>query len=430
MILPIDRKINDRTPYATYALIAINTAILLVVSIAANNENHLISIYKTYGYVPDHFQAHSILTHMFMHGGGFHLVANMVFLGFFGLNVERRLGPFVYLSLYLLSGFTSLGLFLLMDPTGDIPLVGASGAISGVTGMYLALYRGRLVSVFSIAGPFQARAVVFVLFWAGIEVFYAIVMSKEVMVAHWAHVGGFLGGVCAVLILMRTGFKGHPENPHMGPKNLSATFTQLKYIPASKQPLISPNSSFALLSRHEEEPPSEIKKILPKSTYPHVAADHLDFPEAEKLQNTLEELGFPCALFPQKRMVELPVLEIANQITINGHIGWEREMGTAVARDPDFIYFMSSAQIDNTLFLCIFLTSPWTEVRISEKLTDRLLFELAIELRRKVPKAHLSPGFVALSEMKPDQIPTFQTQQDLDKHHLWILQEKTVGKTT
>jgi hypothetical protein len=129
-------------------------------------------------------------------------------------------------------------------------------------------------------------------------------------------------------------------------------------------------------------------------------------------------------------MVELPVLEIANQITINGHIGWEREMGTAVARDPDFIYFMSSAQIDDTLFLCIFLTSPWTEVRISEKLTDRLLFELAIELRRKVPKAYLSPGFVALSEMKPDQIPTFQTQQDLDKHHLWILQEKTVGKTT
>ncbi len=428
MILPIDRKINDRTPYITYALIAINSIILLLISFAARNEDHLISLYKTYGYVPDQFQAHSILTHMFMHGGGFHLVANMVFLGFFGLNVERRLGPLVYLIFYLLSGLTSLGLFLLMAPSGDTPLVGASGAISGVTGMYLALYRGRLVTVFSIAGPFQARAVVFVLFWAGIEVFYAIVMSKDVMVAHWAHVGGFLGGVMAVLILLRTQFRGYPENPHKGPKNLSATFAQLKYIPASNRPLMTPNSSFALLSRHEEEPSSAIEKILPETTYPHVVADNLDFPRAEKLRNTLEEMGFPCALYPQKRMVELPLLEIANRITINGHLGWERETGTSIVRDPDFVYLMTSAQLDESIFLCLFLTSPWTELRISENISDCSLYELAVDLRKKIPSAHLSPGFIALSEERTDRIPVFSTQDELDKHHLWILQGKTLGK--
>ncbi len=427
MILPIDRKINDQVPYVTYALIAINSLILLVVSLVASNEDHLISIYMTYGFVPDAVRPHAILTHMFMHGGGIHLVGNMVFLGFFGLNVERRLGGLTFLLLYLFSGMTSLGLFLGMGPSGDTPLVGASGAISGVTGMYLALYRTRLVTVFSVAGPFQARAAVFVLFWAGMEVFNAVVMSDAVMVAHWAHVGGFVGGFATVFLLLRNGFKGHPENPAAGPKNLAESFTQFRYIPSTGKPITPSNSTFSLRARYEEPPPPEARASFHLNSSPNRIASGLTMEKAIELIACLEkEHAYPCNMYPEKSLVRLPPLELASTITINGHLGWQSEVGFPVARDPDFIYMIEAARIQDTLIMDLFITSPWTNLRTSDKISSRSLAEIAGDLRRRLPAAQMGPGFIALSGNQPDRIQEFASQEELDNHNLWVLQGYTL----
>ena len=422
MILPIDRRINSRVPWITYSLIAINSWALFWVILVARSAEQLMDIYMTYGFVPGDVRPHAVFTHMFMHGGGIHLVGNMVFLGFFGLNVERRLGPLPFLVIYLVSGLTSLGLFLGMSPAGNTPLVGASGAISGVTGMYLALYRTRFVTVFSVAGPFKTRAAVFVLFWAGVEIFNAVISGEEVMVAHWAHVGGFVGGFAAVSLLIRGGFKGYPEDPDAGPKNLSASFTQLRYIPTSAEPL----STFSLLARHEEPPPPETKSFLSMDTSPHHVASGLSLQEAEDLNSRLENHSYPCRIFPDKSLVQLPILELAGTITINGHIGWQSEAGYPVARDPDFVYFMEAGRVADTIVLDLFLTSPWTNVRTSGKICSRPLEEIAGDLRKRLPEVHLGPGFIALSEGQLDRIPEFAGQPELDRHHLWFLQGKTL----
>src|SRR5436190_23978197 len=100
------------------------------------------------------------LTSMFLHGGWFHLIGNMWFLWLFGNNVEDSMGHVRYLAFYLLSGFAAAAVQTFMNPTSVLPMVGASGAISGIMGAYIVLYPRVLVHMLVVLVIFITSIVV------------------------------------------------------------------------------------------------------------------------------------------------------------------------------------------------------------------------------------------------------------------------------
>ena len=102
----------------------------------------------------------ALLTSMFMHGGWFHIIGNMWFLAIFGDNVEDAMGPFVFLFFYVVCGLAAAWAHIFMNPSSALPMVGASGAISGVMGAYVMLYPRAPVHVLVFFGFFFTRIIV------------------------------------------------------------------------------------------------------------------------------------------------------------------------------------------------------------------------------------------------------------------------------
>ncbi len=144
------------------------------------------------------------LTHMFLHGGWFHLIGNMWFLWVFGDNVEDAMGGFRFAAFYLLCGLAAFAAQALTNPSSAIPMVGASGAIGGVMGAYARLYPRAPVHLMVVFFVFVNRTVVpaFLMlgYWFLIQVLAGIpaLASQAGGVAFWAHVGGFLAGVLLI----------------------------------------------------------------------------------------------------------------------------------------------------------------------------------------------------------------------------------------
>jgi membrane associated rhomboid family serine protease len=140
-------------------------------------------------------------THMFLHGGWLHLLGNALFLWVFGNNVEDSMGRARFLVFYVLCGLAAAGAQVLADPASPVPMVGASGAISGVMGAYLVLYprvHVRMLFVFVIILRVIALpAWVVLLWWFGLQVLMAFGESTG-GVAVLAHIGGFVAGVVLV----------------------------------------------------------------------------------------------------------------------------------------------------------------------------------------------------------------------------------------
>src|SRR5690349_21921382 len=105
-------------------------------------------------------QMSHVITSMFLHGGWFHLLGNMWFLWLFGNNVEDSMGHFRYFVFYLLSGLAAAAAQTFVNPSSAIPMVGASGAISGVMGAYIVLYPRVRVHMLVFLGIFITRSVV------------------------------------------------------------------------------------------------------------------------------------------------------------------------------------------------------------------------------------------------------------------------------
>lgn len=148
----------------------------------------------------------TIFSSMFIHGGLMHFVGNMLFLWVFGDNIEDRLGHIKYLLFYLLTGAVATLGHLAISPQSQTPLVGASGAISGVMGAYLILYpfnRIKVLIIFVFITAVQLPAILFLGFWFLLQVFNglgSLGMSEQVDVAFFAHGGGFLAGATLAVI--------------------------------------------------------------------------------------------------------------------------------------------------------------------------------------------------------------------------------------
>ncbi len=141
---------------------------------------------------------YTLFTSMFMHGGWFHLIGNMWFLGIFGDNVEDAMGPIRFTVFYFLCGLAAAGAQMASAPNSAVPMVGASGAIGGVMGAYAVLYPRAPVHMLVFFGFFITRVVVpaFLMlgYWFVLQLLGGIVPG-EAGVAFWAHIGGFVAGI-------------------------------------------------------------------------------------------------------------------------------------------------------------------------------------------------------------------------------------------
>lgn len=150
----------------------------------------------------------TLFTSMFLHGGWVHLTGNMLYLWIFGNNVEDATGHMRFVLFYLVCGVAAALVQASSDPDSTVPMVGASGAISGVLGAYLLLYPRARILVFVPLG-FYARLLrlpaLWVLgFWFVLQVLNAAATgSGQAGVAWGAHVGGFIAGLVLVPIFKR-----------------------------------------------------------------------------------------------------------------------------------------------------------------------------------------------------------------------------------
>ena len=144
---------------------------------------------------------YTVITHMFMHGGWLHIIGNMWFLYIFGDNIEDSMGSVRFVLFYLICGLAAVLVQMIMNPFSAVPMVGASGAISGVMGAYIVLFPRAPVHMLVFFGFFFTRIVVPAFFMLGywfLLQFLGGVFSLGVAsggVAFWAHVGGFIAGM-------------------------------------------------------------------------------------------------------------------------------------------------------------------------------------------------------------------------------------------
>lgn len=206
-----NQRLHGR-PYVTYLLIAINAIIFLAEMIVTANFSDRTAtnaLLQTYGAIPykllggDIFSA---ISSMFLHGGIAHLIGNMLFLFVFGDNIEDKFGRIKYVLLYIAWGLAAAyahSFYAVSTGGGEIPAIGASGAVSGVLGAYLVLF--PRAKIFTIIAAFfittvRIPAIAYIPFWFVMQVILSL-LNPLGGVAYVAHIGGFLAGVLTGYVL-------------------------------------------------------------------------------------------------------------------------------------------------------------------------------------------------------------------------------------
>ena len=193
-----------KTPWATYTIVAANIVVHFLVTW---NTNFVISdrVARTFGFSPASFgnlsAVPTLVTSIFFHGDLLHLFGNMIFLLVFGRRVENQLETVNFLTFYLATGISACLAHLLMEPNSSSPLIGASGAISGVLGaFFICNPTARITLVLDPALIyFLHRLTIRLPAWVFLPVWFFLQISLGLKphganVAFWAHAGGFLTG--------------------------------------------------------------------------------------------------------------------------------------------------------------------------------------------------------------------------------------------
>ena len=213
-----NQRLHGR-PYVTYLLIAINAIIFLAeVIVTANFSDRAATnaLLQTYGAIPNKVlggDIFSVISSMFLHGGIAHLIGNMLFLFVFGDNIEDKFGRIKYVLFYIAWGFAAAyahSFYAVSTGGGDIPAIGASGAVSGVLGAYLVLF--PRAKIFTIIAAFfittvRIPAIAYIPFWFVMQVIFGL-LNPLGGVAYLAHIGGFLAGVLTGYV-MKNVIAGH-----------------------------------------------------------------------------------------------------------------------------------------------------------------------------------------------------------------------------
>lgn len=203
IIIPIGSdKYGGRQPIEGWMLIALNTLIFFITQGSLKS-------FQDYGLTPNDFHLYTVITSMFIHADFLHLFFNMLFLFLVIHNLSNRLGPFLFLLLYFISGIFSALLHLLIyraTVAGDMPVVGASGAVFGVTGAFLIFYPTTRINFVYFIGFFLGKGRTLALIFFGglffIQLFLALAFDQsESSTAYIVHIFGFLAGVVFAIII-------------------------------------------------------------------------------------------------------------------------------------------------------------------------------------------------------------------------------------
>lgn len=211
MFFPIgdDQVKGGARPIFSYSFLLLNILVFLYqLSLSSPELNAFIF---HFGAVPSEITSgdnyFSLFTSMFLHGGWFHLIGNMMFLWVFADNIEANLGNWRFLLYYLLGGLAAHALHIYFYPQDPIPTVGASGAISAVLGTYLVLFPFSRIKILFILllTYFRIPALLFLLIWFGQQLFYgytSLNASESTNNVAWmAHIGGFAFGLLAGFLI-------------------------------------------------------------------------------------------------------------------------------------------------------------------------------------------------------------------------------------
>ena len=151
---------------------------------------------------------------MFLHGHWPHLLGNMLYLWIFGNNIEDAVGHFGFIVFYLLCGVGAAAAQVVVAPDSTVPMIGASGAVSGVLGAYLLLFpRARVLVLFPIWifwRVFYVPAIVVLALWFVLQLLSGLaVLGVNITggIAFWAHIGGFVSGLVLILLFKKRGVR-------------------------------------------------------------------------------------------------------------------------------------------------------------------------------------------------------------------------------
>ncbi len=215
MLIPLrDDNLIRQTPVATMTIIGLCVAVFLYQEALPGRGGEIVAL--GFGMIPsvlfgtnqlDPGIPHvapwlTIFTSMFLHGGFLHIAGNMIYLWVFGRAMENALGPVRFVLFYLLCGVAAALTQAFIESNAEVPMIGASGAISGVLGGYLLLFpRARVLVLFfwGLITTFNLSAKALLLWWIAIQLLSLFLSAKgEGGVAWYAHVGGFVAGLLLV----------------------------------------------------------------------------------------------------------------------------------------------------------------------------------------------------------------------------------------
>lgn len=148
----------------------------------------------TFGFRPSQASLLTTLSAMFLHGGVLHLAGNMLYLWIYGPNVERRLGRGAFVSLYFTTGVLGTLLYAIMSIGSPVPMVGASGAISGILGAYLIFFPINSIHFLLYVTTVRVPAWLVLLFYVVLDNAIPFILNSASSTAHAAHLGGFFAG--------------------------------------------------------------------------------------------------------------------------------------------------------------------------------------------------------------------------------------------
>ncbi|MFH1006752.1 MAG: rhomboid family intramembrane serine protease [Candidatus Latescibacterota bacterium] len=210
-MIPLKDDNPTRTfPFVTLTLLGLNVAVFIRQLLAAKGFNYVVAQMALRPYELSHLVdlppetpipvVLTVLTAMFMHGGFFHIIGNMLYLWIFGNNVEDVLGHFRFALFYLVCGVVASAAHVLTHLNSPVPMLGASGAIAGVLGAYFVRFPSARVSVliffFFFIRVIRIPAVIVLGFWLVMQILQASAgVAGGDGVAWFAHIGGFVAGM-------------------------------------------------------------------------------------------------------------------------------------------------------------------------------------------------------------------------------------------
>ncbi len=217
-MIPIRDSIKSRKFPIINSLFLIANIAVFIFQLKLNSASLLDPFILNFSLIPSQFlrdpfdNAYRLISSQFLHGGLAHIVGNMIFLYIFGDNVEDKLGHIKYLFFYLGAGIAASSMQMYITPSSNIPMLGASGAIAGVLGVYFLYYPRARVTTLSPLGFFSRIIDIPAFFFLGIWfIIQAFSGTSSLYIAHavghdtggvawWAHIGGFAFGVIVAIM--------------------------------------------------------------------------------------------------------------------------------------------------------------------------------------------------------------------------------------